>query len=259
MNTTKDIVATIVDHGIIRDQNDFLKLDIVDWTRYHAHWKNPQACMKRVSAVFINQYAYKIIDLNLLAYPQRNDFPGWRHVGNHEEMGQLYWNHFHHDFPGSELYFHDSPDFGGVIRYTDQRKDHYPINEFPFSGDIGRVSPIAIIDSMQGRANHCLWISVSSIKRQVILKPFFPATLITTRINELLEPYDMEWHLVEGDVAVKINEENHFLAKENEMAKMTPQQVGRLLKGFGFTAKIQKPRGKVKQELPKNVFQLGLF
>jgi hypothetical protein len=256
----KQIPATIVDHGFIRNAGDFLRLNLVDWARAtRSHWKSEQDAIDRIAPVFVNRFGYKIVDLDLDAFPERDDFPGWKHVGNHEEIGRLYWNHFKHDFPDSDLHFHDSPDFSGIIRYTDQRKDHYPYNEFYFYGDIGKVSPVAILDSMHAAVKNTLWITVVSEQRQIILEPTFDPTPTTLKITELLEPYETNFHMLENDVVLKIKEKNYFLGKENDIAQMTPQQIKKLLAQFGIKADPKKLKGKEKTKPPMDTTQLKLF
>ena len=96
---------------------------------------------------------------------------GWNHAGDHVRVGELYWNHFHYVFDGI-LHFHDSPDFSGVIRYPDH-KPHEPY-ERDFYGDIGRVSPIAMMDTVQVLHPYTLWISVVNEGRQVIIERLVP-------------------------------------------------------------------------------------
>ncbi len=101
-------MATVLDHGISRSVGDFVRLGIVDWMRYKLYWRSPQQSMQVVSAPFINKMSFLVAQLDLHEYRERNDFPGWKHVGAHEELGRLYWNHFHYVFEG-ELHFHDQP------------------------------------------------------------------------------------------------------------------------------------------------------
>jgi hypothetical protein len=76
---------------------------------------------------------YTIYRCDMRKSPERSDFPGWNHGGNHLQLGRLYWNMFHASFKGT-LEFSDMPDFSGTIQFDDLDK---PVSLF---GDIGRVS-----------------------------------------------------------------------------------------------------------------------
>lgn len=166
-NEANHPIVTILEQGIISSVGDFVRLNIVDWKR-HKPCKSEQQAMDVVSSWFVNRFAYTIAKVDLFKYPERDDFPGWKHAGNHEEIGQMFWNHFKYCFDG-ELRFHDSPDFSGVIYHRNSTPQ-----EYPFYGDIGKVSPMAIRDIIDGLYPYTLWISVVDEHTQVILERLIP-------------------------------------------------------------------------------------
>lgn len=212
-------VASILDHGIIRSVGDFTRLGIVDWTRYKSHWQSPQHAMEIVSSHFTNRMSFLIARLNLYEYPERDDFPGWEHAGRHEELGRLYWNHFHYVFEG-ELRFHDRPDFSGVIIHRDRNP-----SECLFWGDIGLVSPITILDTVRALRPYTMWISVQDAQTQVILEPLLPANAVHTAIQKLLSPHNVQWHTFETSVFIECGGKNVYLGEIAEIARITPLQA----------------------------------
>ena len=161
-------IVTITEQGIIHSTSDFVRLNIVDWKRFSPYWNSEQQVMDTLSTWFVGRFDYTIAKVNLSQYPDRNDFPGWEHTGDHESIGRLFWNHFKYVFEG-ELRFHDSPDFSGVIHH----RDRIP-QERRFYGDVGKVSPIAMRDTLRSLSPYSLWISVIDEYTQVILKRLVP-------------------------------------------------------------------------------------
>jgi hypothetical protein len=216
-------VASVLDHGIIRSMGDFVRLGIVDWMRYKPYWRSPQQAMRVVSAPFINKMSFLVAQLDLHEYPERNDFPGWKHVGAHEELGRLYWNHFHYVFEG-ELRFHDQPDFSGVIIHRDREPA-----EWPFWGDIGQVSPITLLDTSRALLSHTMWISVLDEQTQIIIEPLPPEDADHTAILHLLEPFHVQWHCFGMGVFLEYKDENVYLGEKADVARMTPELARTLL------------------------------
>ena len=72
-----------VERGFIQSEGDFVRLNIVDWNRFHPYWKSSQHAMKAISSWFINTSKFAIVDVDLCAFPNRNDFPDWKHIGGH--------------------------------------------------------------------------------------------------------------------------------------------------------------------------------
>jgi len=99
----------------------------------------------------------------LRAAPERDDWPGWKHVGAHELLGKLYWNWFYQR-PMGDLHFSDSPDFHGRITFPDS-----PNRDF--WGDIGKVSASTFIGSLKMMDANDLWISVLDERTQVVIEP----------------------------------------------------------------------------------------
>src|SRR5215469_15321314 len=106
----------VVQQGLIRDEWDFIALDIVDWNRFQGVWANPAEAMQAISSWFIGKATYTIIEYDMSAAPYRHDWPDWPHAGFHEGLGRLFWNTFHACYVG-ELHFADEPDFFGRITY----------------------------------------------------------------------------------------------------------------------------------------------
>jgi hypothetical protein len=157
-------MMTIVETGHITTQRDLLKLDIIDWQRAQGYWDNTQEAVDTLMSWLVaSETSYTIITCNLQEAPERNDWPGWTHVGNHVPLGKLYWNWFHWKQRGS-LTFSDAPDFHGRLRYPDTP-------ERRFYGDIGHVSPSAFSHTFRVLAENDLWISVIDEYTQIILEP----------------------------------------------------------------------------------------
>lgn len=86
------------------------------------------------------------------AYPERGDWPGWKHVGNHPAIGRSLWNWFHHHLPQYTLVFVDQPDLRAwSIR---GKKTHF------IHGDVGQVPPQAFVRALNGLEPGDMWISV---------------------------------------------------------------------------------------------------
>jgi hypothetical protein len=252
--------AYIVDHGIIRNPGDLARLGIVDWHRYKQHWESPHHAIETVGSRFVNNFSFMVVRLNLLEYPQRDDFPGWNHIGDHEYYGKLYWNHFHYVFEG-KLHFHDRPDFSGVIIHKDKK----PV-EWPFWGDIGQVSPITLLDTWRALLPHTMWISVLDEHTQVILEPLVPVDMCdepdTLAVHHLLRPLDVKWHPLRTSTFIEKDGENVYLGETAHIAKITQSQIQKLVKatlnGADPVATLQKlnhQRGKPEPPIT----QLPLF
>lgn len=174
----------IRDHGLIRSEQDIMKLNIVDWKRYDP-WPNPQAAMNTIFSWFNHMAHYTVLEEDMTQCPERNDFPGWEHVGDHEEYGRMYWNWFHywHGDCG-ELHFSDSPDFQGVF--------HYPDKEQWFWGDIGQCSAQALARTQKQMSANDLWISITAANVQVLIEPSVSIfDLFGQRFDEFCHKHDV--------------------------------------------------------------------
>jgi len=161
-------IVTIVEEGIIRSTADFIRLNIVDWGRFDSHWESEQDAMDKISPFFVNLFSYTIAKVNFCEYPERDDFPQWEHVGDHVFIGGLFWNYFKYCFEG-DLKFHDSPDFSGTIFHPNRTPQ-----EWSFYGDIGKVSPIGIRESMESLLfPSALWFSVVDEDTLIVLERSF--------------------------------------------------------------------------------------
>jgi hypothetical protein len=152
-----------IEHGLIRSEKDIMRLNIIDWKR-HNPWASPQAAMDTIFSWFNLAAHYTIMDDDMDKYPARDDFPGWKHVGNHVLYAKSYWNWFqyHHGDYG-ELTFDDSPDFYGQFNFPDGVKR--------FWGDIGQCSCGAIARSQKQMDAGDLWISIRESGTQIIIEP----------------------------------------------------------------------------------------
>lgn len=149
----------VLREGVINDPLTLPKLDIIDYGRpslFGGAW----GAIDAINSVVVCGFEYLEIKMNLCAYPEQPGFPDWSHVGDHEEIGRLYWNMFKSRFPDGTLRFHDSPDFSGTINF-----DGFNSN---FRGDIGKVGPMAFYESIITSQPGDLWITVFG-NRQVIL------------------------------------------------------------------------------------------
>lgn len=161
----------LIEQKLIESEYDVLRLDIIDWNRSRP-WDHPGDAVRSISSFFINMAHYTIIETDLRTAPQRDDWPGWKHVGNHEYYGRLYWNWFHHNQKG-DLHFSDAPDFSGILLTTN---GHHLTTNGPhtcfarFWGDIGKVSARAFSDAQVQMHIGDLWISIIDEYRQVIVE-----------------------------------------------------------------------------------------
>lgn len=178
---TKPTVEVLEYGKLIKEPEDFLRLRLVDWGRLNGVWEHEREAMEAVCSWVVNTTVCTVIKTPLWQYPQRDDWPGWEHVGVHPELGQQYWNYFHYRQLG-ELYFDDEPDFAGYI-YRDGK------DKQPFHGDIGQVSPSTFSMTYRSHFAHDLWISVLDSETQVILEPMVCiADLSMEAIEMHLEP-----------------------------------------------------------------------
>lgn len=152
----------VLEQGLIRDEYDILKLDIVDLGRRNGYWKNPADALRYLVTTLAGRAYYSIKQCDLCEAPARDDWPGWEHVGYHEEMGKLYWNWFHARYTG-ETSFSDSPDFFGHLRFEDGHTAQ-------FWGDIGQVSLSGFAAALNQMSTHDIWISVLNEKKQISIE-----------------------------------------------------------------------------------------
>lgn len=161
------IPMKVVKEGWITSTRDFVSLKIVDWTRIQLYWQNSLDAMESISSWFVGRAYYQIIDINLTKYPERDDFPTWKHIGDsHNKLGRLYWNHFKYSFhESSVLTFGDCPDLQGKIVSHDLQE------RCSFCGDIGEVSPIGMREGIQMLNKNTYWISVQDAGTIVLIIP----------------------------------------------------------------------------------------
>lgn len=160
--------AQILQQGMIKSPSDITTLHIIDFKRTNGYYNNDIfLAIDIVSKWLVDTTMYTIVELDLKQFPKRDDFPGWKHVGGHVPIGQLYWNFFQYQFgdDSPELYFADMPDFTGSFL------DDNGIQRNVF-GDIGEVSVSTfMLEAVPYMQAHDLWVSVINENRQVILEP----------------------------------------------------------------------------------------
>lgn len=156
---------TIIEQGPILTPQDFLRLDIVDWTRIKRSGGKPREIMDSLTTWFVKTSIYHIIQTNLCDYPERDDFPQWNHSGTyHRDIAEVFWNHFHYRFPKSTLAFDDCPDFYGEIVYSSDER-------VQIIGDIGKVSPFGLRNAIPMLNGSSLWISVVDLNTLILIEP----------------------------------------------------------------------------------------
>ena len=156
---------------------DVLSLDIIDFNRLNGHWSNSADALKTIFSWFDGMAVVTVAELqNYIKAPGRDDWPGWDHVGSHEDVGKSYWNWFWWNHPKGELYFSDAPDFYG--KFEDGSR---------FWGDVGRVSASTFAYTQKMLRKHDLWISLlGDGSRQVLIEPLVD---INKLFSELV-PYE---------------------------------------------------------------------
>ena len=154
----------IISQKLITDPFDIIDAGIIDLHRLNGHWKTSGDALRTIFSWFDRKATLTVAHIPTFHdAPERNDWPGWVHVGNHSAYGKLYWNWFFWNHPGGELHFSDSPDFFG----------NFPKGE-SFWGDIGIVSASAFALTQKGMRLGDLWISVlDDGTRQVLIEPHY--------------------------------------------------------------------------------------
>jgi len=151
----------VIEQEFFTSELDIMKLGIIDWNRLNGSWRNPQDALQTISSWFLLGAAYTIIQQDLTEFPDRDDWPGWRHAGRHDRLGRLYWNAFYGSDMGT-ITFADEPDFSGTLVFP-RYKRH-------FWGDIGKVSAQCFAMTQKCMRKGDLWISVLDERTQVIIE-----------------------------------------------------------------------------------------
>lgn len=151
----------MIEQGIFQSSYDILKLNIIDWNRLNGTWQHPGDAIRTISSWVIGRAGYTIIEDDLHAYPERTDWPGWEHPGNHERLGRLYWNSFYAAQTGV-LRFSDAPDFYGTIETQNGVQQIW--------GDIGKVSAQAFAMTQKKMRVNDIWVSVLDDTHQVVIE-----------------------------------------------------------------------------------------
>jgi len=151
----------IIEQKLFTSELDIMKLNIIDWNRLNGSWRNPAEALRTISSWFVGNAAYTILRADLTEFPERSDWPGWKHAGRHERLGRLYWNAFYDSDMGT-ITFADEPDFSGMLIF--------PGYERHFWGDIGKVSAQCFAMTQKCMREGDLWISVLDERTQVIIE-----------------------------------------------------------------------------------------
>ncbi len=144
----------LLEEGNFSLESDLMALDIIDFDRLNGYWPNPGAAMRTIfSHIKDGRASYSIYQVpDFDSVPSREDFPKWKHTGDHLQLGKRFWNWFLFKFPQYELNLMDSPDFQAIKR-TGERSDW-------IWGDFGRVSASAFAWSQKMMRPGHIWISV---------------------------------------------------------------------------------------------------
>ena len=151
----RDIIHNMITKTIeLKTIRDILSLDIVDLNRLNGYWSNPAECIDSMwSWLTMNGkggFFASWVEPDTWGQHTREDFPEWKHVGNHVSVGIDYWAWFMstRQNDSDSLSFSDSPDF-----YGDIGSNH-------FWGDIGKCSPDVITRTVKQMQAGDLWISL---------------------------------------------------------------------------------------------------
>jgi hypothetical protein len=82
----------IIGQGIIQSMPDFFGLHIVDFSRLNNYWPHLGEAIDHIAGYVVRNVAWTKVRVNMHAIPNRDDWPGWNHVGTHEDVGRAYWN-----------------------------------------------------------------------------------------------------------------------------------------------------------------------
>lgn len=148
--------------------NDILQLQMIDFSRCNGLWHNNVLhAIQAICPWLVGNAGYSILPVDLEKSPQRADWPGWTHVGNHESLGKLYWNwFFDHVGDRGTLHFVDEPDFYGTI------KDPETEEIVTFQGDIGQVAASTFaLEVLPSFNRDCWWVSVLNARRVIVIMP----------------------------------------------------------------------------------------
>src|SRR6266702_7478194 len=131
LNFREHVGMEVIAQKIFKSELDIMKLNIIDWNCLNGSWRNPADAVRTISSWFLGRAVYTIAREDLAEFPERDDWPGWKHVGRHERLGRLYWNAFYGSDMGT-ITFADEPDFSGTLIFPGYKRH--------FWGDIGKVS-----------------------------------------------------------------------------------------------------------------------
>jgi len=139
-------------------------LDIVDWSRTNGAFRNPYQAMTHTCSWLINRAWYTISQEDMTLAPVRDDWPDWKHAGQHEELGRIWWNYFLNVGEGvsHQLAMPDVPDFCGSVTYEGV--------EHQVFGDIGSIPVQACVASTKQMRPGDLWISVCDTQTHIVIE-----------------------------------------------------------------------------------------
>jgi hypothetical protein len=163
LNRRDPTIRILEGQTLIGSAHQILQLDIVDWNRLNGYWEHPAAALETVASWLLGNAVYGKLQVDMSAAPDRDDWPGWQHAGNHAPIGRLFWNWFHWKKRGT-LVFADAPDFSGTLHLVNGQT----IN---FFGDIGKVSPSPFLRTIKLLEQDDIWISIPNTKTQISIEP----------------------------------------------------------------------------------------
>ena len=141
---------TVLNKTQLLHPDDVLTLNLIDFTRLNGYWDNLLQAAETIFSWWDGAIVTTIKHENYHDAPEREDWPGWEHTGDHPFQGRQYWNWFWHDRPnGCKLVFSDSPDFWGHLD-----------DGSGFWGDIGMPSASAVALTQKSMGAHELFIFV---------------------------------------------------------------------------------------------------
>ncbi|MDQ3847610.1 MAG: hypothetical protein M3261_01485 [Thermoproteota archaeon] len=178
---------------LITSIEDILEANIIDFNRLNGYWGSPVGALNTILSWFKDAatIAYMHFE-DFHDAPERDDWPEWKHVGNHPELGRKYWNWFFWNFPKGELRFSDSPDFQGFFPPDDAGHSAW------FWGDIGQVSASAFTRVQKLMNDGAIWISILGDGRDhVVIQPHYNISdlwgkIITGEIEDEVESMQLK-------------------------------------------------------------------
>lgn len=85
-------MVTVIKQELILSEDELVRLNIIDFGRNNGGvFGGPHKAIRVISNHVVRSMVCTITE-DTEEYPERDDFPGWSHVGNHVAVGKKYWN-----------------------------------------------------------------------------------------------------------------------------------------------------------------------